>query len=269
MYRLVYFAIILIFFSLSANSQTMRKEDVADAIISAVEYQNDFDSHFTTIFSYMPQYTVFVKKDKIWSNIELDSLIKDLNSKQYKITFFSETKEGLRKGAKKIKKRKFESWSINLLEVDNNRIFITIRPLYYNRYRKYKWMISEGPSILCCKSKYSNQWFVIHDFFINAMDRKNNDIGYEELTKQLYDNLLHKQLETENDYMLLFNYLRKQDDSEYYPKIKELLCSIIKKNPGVAERVNNYFFVFSEFRFIDESTSVIEENYKKITGNDT
>ena len=62
MYRLACFTIVLISFSLSASPQTMRKEDVADAIISAVEYQNDFDSHFTTNFSYMPQYTVFVKK---------------------------------------------------------------------------------------------------------------------------------------------------------------------------------------------------------------
>ena len=50
MYRLVYSAIVLIFFSLSASSQIMRMENIADAIIAAVEYQNNFDSHFTTIF---------------------------------------------------------------------------------------------------------------------------------------------------------------------------------------------------------------------------
>ena len=92
-----------------------------------------------------------------------------------------------------------------------------------------------------------------------------NNIDYEVLSKQLYDNLQHKQLETENDYILLFNYLRKQDYSEYYVKIKELLCSIIEKNPEITERVDNYFFLFSELRTIDENTSVIEENYKKIT----
>ncbi len=265
MYRLVYYAIVLIFFSLSANSQTMRKEDVADAIIAAVEYNNDFDNHFKTNIPNIPRYIVFVKKDENWNNTELDSLIKDLNSKQYKITFFPETKKDFRKCIKIIKKKKFDSWRINLLEVDSNRIFITIRPLFYNRYKKYRWEISEGWSILCCKSKYSNKWFVIHEFFINAMYRNNNAIDSEELTKQLYDNLLHKQLETENDYMLLFNYLRKQDDSEYYVKIKELLCSIIEKNPEITERVDNYFFLFSKFRFIDDSTSVIEENYKKIT----
>ncbi len=267
MYRLACFTIVLISFSLSASPQTMRKEDIADAIIAAVEYHNDFDNHFTTKFHQIPRYTAFVRKDEIWNNIELDSLIKDLNSTQYKITFFPDTKKGRRKGVKKINKKKFVSQEISFLEVDSNRIFIIIRPLFYNRYRKYQWGISDPYEILCYKSKYSNNWFVIHEFFINAM--YNNNTDYEVLTKQLYDNLLHSQLETENDYMLLFNYLRKKDDSEYYVKIKELLCSIIEKNPEVAERVENYFFLFSKFRFIDESTSVIEENYKKITGNDT
>ena len=140
---------------------------------------------------------------------------------------------------------------------------ILINPLQYNRHKKYCWEISDGSYVLCCKSKYSNRWFVIHEFFIHAMYK--NNIDYEVLTKQLYDNLQHKQLETENDYILLFNYLRKQDDSEYYAKIKELLCSIIEKNPEITERVDNYFFLFSKFRIIDDSTSVIEENYKKIT----
>lgn len=269
MYRLVYSTIVLIFFSLSANSQTMRKEDTTDAIIAAVEYHNDFDSHFKTNLPHTPRYTVFVRKDEIWNNTKLDSLIKDLNSKQYKITFFPETKKDFRKSIKKIKKKKFDSWRINLLEVDSNRIFITIRPLFYNRYKKYSWMISDGPSILCCKSKYSNKWFVIHESFIIEMYRKNDYIDYEILTKQLYDNLLHKQLETENDYILLFNYLRKQDDSEYYINIKQLLCSIIDENTEVAERIENYFFMFSKFRFRDENTSVIEENYKKITGSES
>ena len=97
------------------------------------------------------------------------------------------------------------------------------------------------------------------------MRREFRSVGYPLITKQLYENLQHKQLETENDYMLLFNYLRKQDDSEYYVKIKELLCSIIENNPEITERVDNYFFLFSELRTIDENTSVIEENYKKIT----
>ena len=68
-----------------------------------------------------------------------------------------------------------------------------------------------------------------------------------------------------NDYILLFNYLRKKDNSEYYVKIKELLCSIIEENPEIAELIDNYFFLFSKFRIIDENTSVIEDNYKKIT----
>lgn len=148
-------------------------------------------------------------------------------------------------------------------EVDSNRIMILINPLQYNRNKKYCWEISDGSYVLCCKSKYSNRWFVIHEFFIRAM--YNNNIDYEVLTKQLYDNLLHKQLETENDYILLFNYLRKKDNSEYYVKIKELLCSIIEENPEIAELIDNYFFLFSKIRIIDESTSVIEENYKKIT----
>lgn len=97
------------------------------------------------------------------------------------------------------------------------------------------------------------------------MGNEFRETDYSLLTRQLYDNLLHRQLETEADYMLLFNYLRKQDDSEYYVKIKELLCSIINDNPEVAERVDNYFFLFSKFRFRDEATYIIEENYKKIT----
>ena len=54
MYRLVYSAIVLIFFSLSASSQIMRMENIADAIIAAVEYQNNFDSHFTTNIPQIP-----------------------------------------------------------------------------------------------------------------------------------------------------------------------------------------------------------------------
>ena len=42
MYRLVYSAIVLIFFSLSAHAQTMNNKDIADAIITAVEYNNEF-----------------------------------------------------------------------------------------------------------------------------------------------------------------------------------------------------------------------------------
>ena len=263
MYRLVYSAIVLIFFSLSASSQIMRMENIADAIIAAVEYQNNFDSHFTTNIPQIPRYTVFVKKDEIWDDTKLDSLTKDLNNRQYKITFFSDTKKDYRKCIKKIKKKKFESLRVWFSEVDSNRIMILINPLQYNRHKKYCWEISDGSYVLCCKSKYSNSWFVIHEFFIRAM--YNNNIDYEVLTKQLYDNLLHKQLETENDYILLFNYLRKKDNSEYYVKIKELLCSIIEENPEIAELIDNYFFLFSKFRIIDESTSVIEENYKKIT----
>ena len=263
MYKVIYSAIVLIFFSLSANSQTMRKEDIADAIITAVEYNNEFDNHFTTNIPRIPLYTVFVNKDKIWNDTELDRLIKELNNIQNEVTFYSDTKEGYRKCVKEIKKKKFESLRVWFSEVDSNRIMILINPLQYNRHKKYCWEISDGSYVLCCKSKYSNKWFVIHEFFIHAMYK--NNIDYEVLTKQLYDNLQHKQLETENDYILLFNYLRKQDDSEYYAKIKELLCSIIEKNPEITERVDNYFFLFSELRTIDENTSVIEENYKKIT----
>ena len=171
--------------------------------------------------------------------------------------------EGYRKCVKEIKKKKFESLRVWFSEVDSNRIMILINPLQYNRHKKYCWEISDGSYVLCCKSKCSNRWFVVHEFFVRAM--YNNNIDYEVLTKQLYDNLLHKQLETENDYILLFNYLRKKDNSEYYVKIKELLCSIIEENPEIAELIDNYFFLFSKFRIIDESTSVIEENYKKIT----
>lgn len=263
MYRLVYSAIVLIFFSLSAHAQTMNNKDIADAIITAVEYNNEFDNHFTTNIPRIPLYTVFVNKDKIWNDTELDRLIKELNNIQNEVTFYSDTKEGYGKCVKEIKKKKFESLRVWFSEVDSNRIMILINPLQYNRHKKYCWEISDGSYVLCCKSKYSNRWFVIHEFFVRAM--YNNNIDYEVLTKQLYDNLLHKQLETENDYILLFNYLRKKDNSEYYVKIKELLCSIIEENPEVAELIDNYFFLFSKFRIIDESTSVIEENYKKIT----
>ena len=263
MYRFAYSTIVLIFFSLSAHSQTMNNKDIADAIITAVEYNNEFDNHFTTNIPRIPLYTVFVNKDKIWNDTELDRLIKELNNIQNEVTFYSDTKEGYRKCEKEIKKKKFESLRVWFSEVDSNRIMILINPLQYNRHKKYCWEISDGSYVLCCKSKYSNRWFVIHEFFIHAMYK--NNIDYEVLTKQLYDNLQHKQLETENDYILLFNYLRKQDDSEYYVKIKELLCSIIEKNPEITERVDNYFFLFSELRTIDENTSVIEENYKKIT----
>ena len=263
MYRLVYSAIVLIFFSLSAHAQTMNNKDIADAIITAVEYNNEFDNHFTTNIPRIPLYTVFVNKDKIWNDTELDRLIKELNNIQNEVTFYSDTKEGYRKCVKEIKKKKFESLRVWFSEVDSNRIMILINPLQYNRHKKYCWEISDGSYVLCCKSKYSNRWFVIHEFFVCAM--YNNNIDYEVLTKQLYDNLLHKQLETENDYILLFNYLRKKDNSEYYVKIKELLCSIIEENPEIAELIDNYFFLFSEFRIIDESTSLIEENYKKIT----
>ena len=263
MYRLVYSAIVLIFFSLSAHAQTMNNKDIADAIITAVEYNNEFDNHFTTNIPRIPLYTVFVNKDKIWNDTELDRLIKELNNIQNEVTFYSDTKEGYRKCVKEIKKKKFESLRVWFSEVDSNRIMILINPLQYNRHKKYCWEISDGSYVLCCKSKYSNRLFVIHEFFIRAM--YNNNIDYEVLTKQLYDNLLHKQLETENDYILLFNYLRKKDNSEYYVKIKELLCTIIEENPEIAELIDNYFFLFSEFRIIDESTSLIEENYKKIT----
>lgn len=269
MYRFAYSTIVLIFFSLSAHSQTMNNKDIADAIITAVEYNNEFDNHFTTNIPRIPLYTVFVNKDKIWDDTELDRLIKELNNIQNEVTFYSDTKEGYRKCEKEIKKKKFESLRVWFSEVDSNRIMILINPLQYNRHKKYCWEISDGSYVLCCKSKYSNRWFVIHEFFIREMYRKYININYEVLTKQLYYNLLCRQPGTEHDYMLLFNYLRMQDDSEYYVKIKELLRSIIEKNPEVAERVNNYFFLFSKFRIIDENTSVIEENYKKITKGDS
>lgn len=95
MYRFAYSTIVLIFFSLSAHAQTMNNKDIADAIITAVEYNNEFDNHFTTNIPRIPLYTVFVNKDKIWNDTELDRLIKELNNIQNEVTFYSDTKEGI------------------------------------------------------------------------------------------------------------------------------------------------------------------------------
>ena len=78
------------------------------------------------------------------------------------------------------------------------------------------------------------------------MSNKFLETDYPLLTQQLYNNLQKSQLHTEVDFMLLLSYLRKQDDSEYYPKIKELLKCMISENPEINERVQTYLYLIHE-----------------------
>ena len=97
--------------------------------------------------------------------------------------------------------------------------------------------------------------------------QKRSAVGFAEATLTL-DNT-DRALPYDADEVMITRRYYRSGDSEYYINIKQLLCSIIDENTEVAERIENYFFMFSKFRFRDENTSVIEENYKKITGSES
>lgn len=255
MKRLVAFIVTIVLFLPYSYAQKMSIEDTKEAIISAIEFCNGISTHNGN-FSYN---TVMVYKSFLKDKVVADSIIYELNKNQSDIVFYNSRKT-IKKKNKEIKR----SWFIFYYgEIDTNRIEIVLSDCIYNG--KKTLINPDGETIVCSKSAITGKWHIVHHFFIYRMGREFRNTDYSLLTRQLYDNLLHKKLKTENDYMLLFNYLRKRDVSEYYIKIKELLCSIIDENPEVAERIDNYFFLFAKFRMIDESTSVIEGNYKNIT----
>lgn len=255
MKRFVAIIVTTVLFLPYSSAQEMSTEDTKEAIISAIEFCNATSTHDEN-FSYN---TVMIYKSFLKDKVVADSIIYEFNRNQSGIVFYNSTK-AIKKKNKGIK----GNWFIFYYgKIDTNRIEIVLSDCFY---KGKKTLINpDGETIICRKSAITGKWHIVHQFFIYQMGHEFRSVGYPLITKQLYENLQHKQLETENDYMLLFNYLRKQDDSEYYVKIKELLCSIIEKNPEITERVDNYFFLFSKFRIIDDSTSVIEENYKKIT----
>lgn len=259
MKRLFAFIVTIVLFLPYSSAQKMSTKDTKEAIISAIEYCNGISTHYGC-FSYN---IVMIYENFFNDKVATDIFVNELNRNKSDI-FFYNSRKTLKKKNKGIKRNWFIFY---YAEVDTNRIEIILSDCFYKG--KETLINPDGESIICKKSAINSKWHIVHQFYIYRMGNEFRETDYSSLTRKLYENLCKGHLESEDDFILLFNYLRKQDESEYYVKIKELLCSIINDNPEVAERVENYFFLFSKFRFIDESTSVIEENYKKITGNDT
>ena len=255
MKRLVAIIATIVLFSPYSSAQQMSTEDTKEAIISAIEFCNATSTHKGR-FSYN---IVMIYESFFYTKMVADSIIYKFNSNQSDIVFYNSRKT-IKKKNKGIKR----SWFISYYgEIDTNRIKIVLSDCFY-KWRK-TLINPDGETIICSKSAITGKWHIVHQFFIYRMEREFRNTDYPLLARQLYDNLCKEHLESESDFMVLFNYLRKQDDSEYYIRIKERLCSIIEKNPEITEQVDNYFFLFSKFRAIDESTSAIEANYKKIT----
>lgn len=248
------FIVAIMLFTTSSSAQKMSAEDTKEAIISAIECCNSMSVYDMMPISYN---TVMVYENFFKDKVVADSVINELNRNQSDIVFYNSLK------ALKKKNRRIDgSWSIFCYsEVDTNIIKIDLSCCFYKGKKTY--FHSSASYIICKKSDYSGKWHVARESFIAKRRNSARGADYSALTKQLYKNLQNGVLEIEPDYILLFNYLIKQDDSEYYPKIKELLKCLIDKNPEIDERVQTYFYLYKKVG-TEYYASTIEKNYNKI-----
>ena len=252
MKKFVNFIIATIFLSISANAQSINADDLRDALVSAINLRNRTEEKPLRfiIFYDLCEY-------------ENDSIIKELNKNDEGFIFYKgETRAEKRRFAYKIKKIKFTSWRILFFDIECNRISLVINKLHYNLFKKYS-LLGHGVLFVCRKSDYSGKWYAADERFIVDRFRNAGKTDYSVITKQIFEKLQNGILETDTDYKLLFNYLTKQDDSEYYPKIKELLKCLIGKNPEINERVQTYFYLYEKMG-TEYSASTIVNNYYRI-----
>lgn len=257
MSKYLFLIIVMVLFLPSVSAQEISVGDTKDAIISAIEFSNDVSVKFNLRHTYPSKNTVKVYSSLFNDEVASDSFIDELNRNQSGIVFYKSHKAFYKKN-KKID----SSWLIvKYHKVDSNIVVIYMSDCWYN-----KKMLNVNPDVVCIvcrKSSTTCKWHIAHEFFIPMMFHNFSETDYYLLTKQLYNNLQNGQLETETDYMLLFNYFREQDESEYYPKIKELLKCMISENPEINERVQTYLYMIQESGYgyvFDE----IEQNYNKI-----
>lgn len=239
MSKFFFLIINVVFFIASINAQEI-SNDTKEAIISAIEFSNNISVRFDLQHIYQSRNTVKVYSNMFNNKVASDNIINKLNRNQSGIVFYNSYKTFHKKN-KKIDC----SWLIvDYHKTDNNLIVIYLSDCYY----KDK-MLNVNPDVVCIvckKSSTTARWHISHEFFIHTMSNKFLETDYPLLTQQLYNNLQKSQLHTEVDYMLLLSYLRKQDDSEYYPKIKELLKCMISENPEINERVQTYLYLIHE-----------------------
>ena len=239
----------------SVSAQSINTDDLRNALVSAIKLSNSTREEPLRFIKF---YNLHEYKN--------DSIIEELNKNDEGFIFYKEKTRSDRWKlfANKIKKNKFYAWRIYFLDVKSNRITIVINELSYKRFGKSE--IHCGARFVCRKSGYSGNWHAANEIFVSKMIKLYCTTDYSVLTKQLYDKLHSRQLESENDYILLLNYLRKQDDSEYYPKIKELLKYMIGENPEINECVQTYLYMIQETGYGDTGYVFygIEQNYNKI-----
>lgn len=267
MNRVLCIAIFIIALPLSALPQTMGRGDLSNAIVSAIEFHNALTVERDLRYNLngkLRYNSVCISAHNFLNKKEQNCLLKELNSNKLGLIFYKNIEEY----ARRTNKKEFSSWDISFSEIDSNRLRISIGEVHYNQNNEYyKAAISDKVHIICEKSGYSNNWIFAHPFFIYDMCSEYRKTDYSKLTRQLYKILLDGGVKTEAHYISLFNYLRKEDKSEYHSLIKEQLNSIIENNPNVKEKIELYFKLFADARIVDEDTRIIEENFRKITEN--
>ena len=251
MKKFVNFIIATIFLSMSANAQSINADDLRDALVSAINLRN------RTVKKPLRFITFYDLRE-----YENDSIIEELNKNDEGFIFFKgKTRAERRRFINKIMKIKFRGWQIFFIDIECNRISLIISELHYSRFKK-RVGIGCGTLFVCRKSDYSGKWYAADEIFNVNRRFSAGKTDYSVITKQIFEKLQNGILETDNDYTLLFNYLTKQDDSEYYPKIKELFKCLIDKNPEINERIQTYFYLYEEAENEYSAPAIINNYYR-------
>ena len=264
--KFVFIIAIIVLFPLCASAQIMGKENLADAIIAAMEYCNDRDSHIEKR-EYIVADKIMIFETSFDFIFAPDSLVEELNKKS-RFDFFTEQHDYIKKH--NIKKMEFVVIH-NYRIIDSNNVILAVSggKSYYKKrfFGKFK------PTAICpdkifmisSRSAISNKWIIYHADFVYYLSEKNGIYDDLTLATMLHNNLLHDKLNTIDEFVLLFNYLRKKEETPQDNTTNELLRKYIETHPETKEILKSYFLLLSTVRIHGDNAHLIEENYKKIT----
>ena len=265
MNKFIKFGILVMLFPLSAKAQTMSKEDLADAIIAAMEYCNDTDRHINKR-EYIVADKVMLFETSFDFESAPDSLVDELNKKS-RFDFFTNQHDYIKKH--KIWKMEFEVIH-NYRVIDSNNVILAVsgQTSCYKRRLLGKFrparICPDRIFMISSKSEFSNEWKIYHVDFVYYLCEKNGVYDDATLATMLYENLQHGKLNTMDEFVLLLNYLRKKEETTQDDTINELLCQYIEGHPEAKEILEDYFLLLSRIKIHGDNANLIEENYRKI-----
>ena len=255
---------------LFCKAQTMSKEDLADAIIAAMEYCNDTDRHINKR-EYIVADKVMIFDTGFDYKSAPDSLVDELN-KRSRFDFFTNQHDYIKKH--KIWKMEFEVIH-NYRVIDSNNVILAVsgETSCYKRRLLGKFR----PAALCPDrifmisswSEISGEWEIYHEDFVYYLCEKNGIYNDSTLATMLYENLQHGKLNTMDEFVLLLNYLRKKEETPQDDAINKLLCCYIDEHPEAKETLEDYFLLLSRIKIHGDNADLIEGNYRKIAAENS